>query len=145
MSAHAIFYKKLQSKSFFYYVFCIICITIVAANIVFSQKYNKNMYGVMNGESVSIVNYLKHIWGTPLYGLEVETYRAEGRLDVLSLWNDVQQANTKRIRILEDATQLHPYAPELYYNLSLLYTENGDKMKAKENLLKAQQIDPSIQ
>jgi len=103
------------------------------------------MYGVMEGESDSIVSYLKHIWGTPLFNLEVETYKAEGRVDILSKWDNVQQANTKRIKILEDATHLHPYSPELYYNLSLLYFENGDKEKSKENLQKAQQIDPSIQ
>lgn len=103
------------------------------------------MYGVMNGEGGSVVGYLKHIWGTPLFDLEVETYKAEGRNDILSKWKNVQQENSKRIQSLENTLVLHPYSPELYYNLSLLYSESGDKNKAGENLKKAQQIDPSIQ
>lgn len=144
MSAHAVFYKKLQSKNFFFYVLCVFCVGLAAANSIYSQKYNKNMYGVMEGESGAIMSYLKHIQGTPLFNLEVETYKAEGRNDVLSQWAIVQQENTKKIHKLENATQLYPYSGELYYNLSLLYFENGDKIKAQENLQKAQQIDPSL-
>lgn len=120
------------------------CVGLVAANIIYSQKYNQNMYGVMEGKTNSIVNYLKHIWGTPLFNFEIESYKAGGRGDVLLKWEEVQQENTKRIQNLEEATFLHPYSPELYYNLYLLYTENGDKSKAEINLKKAQQIDPSI-
>lgn len=145
MSAHAVFYKKLRSKDFFFYGFCIVCVSLVAANIIYSQKYNKYMYGVMKGESGSIIAYLKHIWGTPLFNLEMGTYKAEGRNDVLSKWTEVQRENGKKIQSLENAARLHPYSPELYYNLSLLYSENGNKIKAKENLQKAQQIDPSLQ
>lgn len=102
------------------------------------------MYGVMEGESESATSYLKHIWGTPLYGYEVDTYTSDGREDILSKWNYVQKENTRRIQTLDDATKLHPYSPELYYNLSLLYFENGDKTNAQRYLLRAQEIDPSI-
>lgn len=144
MSAHAIFYKKLRSKNLLFYLLCFVCVVLVSVNIIYSQKYNEHMYGVMGGESRSILSYLKHIWGTPLFEYEIETYKAEGKNDILLKWEEVQQENTKRIQILEEATKLHPYSPELYYNLYLLYSENGDKVKAKENLQKARQIDPSI-
>ena len=120
------------------------CIGLVAANIIYSQNYNEHMYGVMGGESRSITSYLKHIWGTSLFNLEVETYKSEGRNDILSEWERVQDENTKRIQNLENATSLFSYSPELYYNLYLLYSENGDSVKAKEHLKKAQQIDPSL-
>lgn len=145
MSAHAVFYKKLRSKNLFFYIFCVLCIGFVAANIISSQKYNTNMQGVMEGERGSIITYLKHIWGTPLFALELETYKTEGRSDVLSQWNTIQQENTRRTQSLKEAIRLYPYSPELYYNLHLLYSENGDTAKARENLLKAQQIDPSLQ
>ena len=144
MSAHAVFYKKLRSKNFFYYAFCIICIGLVVINIIYSQSYNRNMYGVMDGENGPIITYLKHILGTPLFNLEIETYKAEGRSDIMSEWNVAQLKNTKRIQSLENTAQLYPYSPELYYNLHLLYSENGDMIRAKENLKKAQQIDPSL-
>jgi tetratricopeptide (TPR) repeat protein len=144
MSAHGIFYKKLSSKNFLFYSFCVLCVCLVAANIVYSQNYNASMYGVMGGETRSTVSYLSRIWGTPLYDFEMQTYKNEGKSEIMSAWAQVQQTNAKRIQNLESFAALHPYSPELYYNLSLLYSENGDKIKAAENLRKAQQIDPSI-
>ena len=98
----------------------------------------------MSGENKSIINYLKHIWGTPLFNLEIEGYRAEGRQDVISEWESIQKENENKIKLLKSAVLLHPYSPELYYNLHLLYSENGDNARAAENLQKAQQIDPSL-
>jgi len=114
-------------------------------NIIYSQKYNEHMYGVMEGKSDSIIIYLTHILGTPLFNLEIAAYKADGRNDVISKWTSTQLGTVTRIKDLEDAVRLYPYSPELYYNLSLLYSANGDKTKAKENLKKAQQIDPSIE
>ena len=145
MSAHSVFYKKLQSKNSLFYMLCICCIGYVAVSVFFSQKYNEHMYGLMQGDSVSTISYLKHIWGTPLFDMEVETYKDEGRSDILSQWVDVQKKNTKRIQTLEDAVKIYPYSAELYYNLHLLYLENGNVIKAKESLTRAQEIDPSIQ
>lgn len=144
MSAHGVFYKKAKSKSTFFYLFCVLLVLFVALNIISSQRYNRNMYGVMEGESDSIVAYLKHVWGSALFPLEIETYKANGRFDILSKWETVKQTNTKRIQNLEKAVILYPYSPELYYNLHLLYLENGDRGKAIENLHKAQAIDPNL-
>jgi len=144
MSAHAIFYKKVRSKPFFFYALCVICVGLVAINMVYSQKYNKNMYGVMEGESGPIITYLKHIWGTPLFDLELQAYKAEGRDDIVLKWSEVQLQNEKKILSLESALRLYPYSPELNYNLSLLYAENGSKEKANESLQKARHIDPSL-
>lgn len=102
------------------------------------------MYGVMNGEVGPSTTYLKHIWGAQLYNLEVKNYTDEGRLDILNRWQAIQLENKRRIGNLEIEAKSHPYSPELYYNLSLLYSENGENAKALENLSKARQIDPSI-
>lgn len=144
MSAHAVFYKKISSKSTLFYGFCLFCIVFVAINIIASQKYNPHMYGVMNGELNASTTYLKHIWGSELFDLEIKRYTYEERMDILDKWYIIQSENKKRIGKLEAATELHPYSPELHYNLYLLYTENGEKSKAWESLLKARQIDPSI-
>jgi tetratricopeptide (TPR) repeat protein len=144
MSAYAGFYKKLRTKTVLFYVFCTFCIGVVEANIIYSQKYNQNMYGVMRGEGGSIIVYLKHILGSPLFNQEIKAYEVEGRMDILSQWAIVQGENNEKIQSLENAMRLYPNSPELYYNLHLLYLENGDKVKANENLKKARQIDPSI-
>jgi len=102
------------------------------------------MYGVMEGKSNSIIAYLKHISGTSLLNFEIESYKISGREDVLSQWENFQQENTIKIQKLENASLLYSYSPEIYYNLHLLYSENGNTTKAKENLLKAQQIDPLL-
>jgi len=102
------------------------------------------MYGVMNGEVDPSTVYLKHIWGTKLFDLEIKNYTEEGRLDILNKWQAIQFKNKKRINKLEEAAKLHPYSPELYYNLYLLYLENGEQKKALEYLSKARQIDPSV-
>lgn len=144
MSAHAVFYKKFSSKSFLFYCFCFLCVIFVGVNIIYSQKYNVTMYGVMNGELGSSTTYLKHIWGTEIFNLEVQNYKNEGRADVLEKWQSIQSANKTRIDNLEEAIKLHPYSPELYHNLYLLYSENGEQTKALDNLSKARKIDPSI-
>ncbi len=63
---------------------------------------------------------------------------------MLAQWSQVQSDNSNRIAHLVAALKQHPYAPELYYNLSLLYSEDGQVKLALENLHKAQQIDPSL-
>lgn len=102
------------------------------------------MYGVMSGEVSASTTYLKNIWGTKLFKLEVQNYKDSGRFDIVQNWNSIQIENSQRITNLEKAAKLHPYSPELYYNLFLLYSENGEKEKAATYLKKARQIDPSI-
>lgn len=144
MSAHAIFYSKFRSKSLPYYFFCLVCILYVALNIIYSQKYNPNMYGVMGGEVNPSTTYLRHIWGTPLYNYEIQNFVSEGRVDILNRWSDVRSQNGKRIHNLEEVAKKHPYSPELFYNLYLLYSESGQHAKAAESLSRARLIDPSI-
>jgi len=102
------------------------------------------MYGVMENNKDATITYLSHIWGGELFSLELERMRTEGREDILQGWEEVKSTNSKRIQNLEEASSLHPYSPELYYNLHLLYRESGDSKKSSENLRKAQAIDPSI-
>jgi len=102
------------------------------------------MNNVMEGDEKSIITYLRHIWGEPLFNLEIETYKKEGKNSILSKWAEVQQENIKKIQNLENATRTYPYSPELYYNLSLLYSEKGNNIQAAENMRKARQIDPSL-
>ena len=109
MQAHTIFYTKFRSKTFFFYVFCVVCIAVVAANIISSQKYNRNMYQVMQGESSAIIVYLEHIWGTPLFNLELETYPYSPELyyNLFLLYR--QAGNTeKEHENLQKAQQIDP-------------------------------------
>jgi tetratricopeptide (TPR) repeat protein len=144
MSAHTIFTKKLASKNSLYYLFCFLCLSIVGVNIFASQKYHPTLYGVMDGDTISAISYLKHIWGTRLFSMEIDTYKKDQNTEVLAGWEKIQTENKQRIINLENASRLHPYAPEIYYNLFLLYSENGEKEKALQNLQKAQAIDPSL-
>lgn len=144
MSAHAVFYKKLQSKTNAFYLLFFLCVGMVVANIIASQGYNKTMYGVMERDEASTLTYLRHIWGSPLYELEIETLNNERRISVLNAWMKVQNENKQRIQNLEKSSILYPYSPEIHYNLSLLYRESGDASRSLEHLKRAQQIDPSI-
>jgi len=98
----------------------------------------------MMEDDKSIMQYLKHIGGTPLFNLEIEAYKSAGKLNIVSLWTSIRNENEKKIKTLESSVVTYPYSPELYYNLYLLYSEKGDKIKARENLRLAQQIDPSL-
>jgi len=102
------------------------------------------MYGYMEGKREDQLSYLKHIWGTPLFSYEINTLKAEQNKELLAEWKKIQEQNNRHISVMEEASQTHPYSPELYYNLFLLYLENGNKTKAQEYLQKAHQIDPSI-
>lgn len=102
------------------------------------------MYGVMDGNTESAIAYLQHIWGTPLFSMEIDTYKQEQKNEVIAGWEKIQEENKQRIINLENASRLHPYSPEIYYNLFLLHSENGEKGRAQENLRKARMIDPAI-
>lgn len=120
------------------------CILLVGINILASQGYDEHMYGYMNGKREDTLTYLKRIWGTPLFNMEMQAFKDENNLTILHEWEKIQEQNAQRIAMMEKITQSHPYSPELYYNLFLLYSENGNIQKAEEYLHKARQIDPSI-
>ncbi|MFZ2206761.1 MAG: hypothetical protein WA061_04145 [Microgenomates group bacterium] len=144
MLAHDVFYKKLGSKNTRYFLGISLCIVFIAANVFASQRYNSHMYGYMDGKSEDQLTYIKHIWGSPLFDLEIKALKEEGETALLERWEKIQQQNNKRISMMEAVVQSHPYSPELYYNLFLLYSENGNTTKAHEYLQKAKEIDPSI-
>jgi len=144
MLAHDVFYRKLGSKNTAYFLGILFCIVLVGANIVASQSFNTHMYGYMDGKDEDQLVYLKHIWGTSLYNQEIDALKKENKSTILGQWENVQQQNNKRISMMELTARSHPYSPELYYNLFLLYSENGNSPKAHEYLQKAKQIDPSI-
>lgn len=144
MPAHAVFYRKFESKNTRYFLGILACILLVGANILASQRYDEHMYGYMDGKKEDTLTYLKHIWGTPLFAVEMRAFEDEKNLVILQEWKKIQRQNAQRIATMEKITQSHPYSPELYYNLHLLYSENGNIQKANENLNKARQIDPSI-
>lgn len=144
MLAHDVFYKKLGSKNTLYFLGLSLCVVFIAANIFASQRYNTHMYGYMDGKNEDHLVYMKHIWGTPLFNLEIKSLEEENKTTLLEQWEKIQQQNNKRISMMEGVVISHPYSPELYYNLFLLYSENGNTSKAQENLQKARQIDPSI-
>ena len=102
------------------------------------------MYGVMEGDNGATLSYLKHIWGTPLFNWEMLTLKTEGKDALLSQWKQVEGENAQKIQTLEQFSLTHINSPEVYYNLFLLYRENGDNTRSQENLSKAQQIDPSL-
>jgi len=144
MSAHRVFYQKLRTKNTFFYCLCIFFIVVVALNIYCSQQYNNLMYGVMEGDNGATLSYLKHIWGTPLFNWEMLTLKTEGKDTLLSQWKQVEGENAQKIQTLEQFSLTHINSPEVYYNLFLLYRENGDNTRSQENLSKAQQLDPSL-
>lgn len=144
MPAHAVFYRKFESKNTRYFVGILACILLVGMNILASQRYDEHMYGYMNGKREDTLTYLKRIWGTPLFSMEMKALEEEKDFATLHEWEKIQEQNTQRIVTMEKITQAHPYSPELYYNLYLLYSENGNTQKASEYLHKARQIDPSI-
>lgn len=144
MPAHAVFYRKFESKNTRYFMGILACVLLVGVNILASQRYNEHMYGYMDGKKEDVLTYLKHIWGTPLFKLEMKAFEDERNLTVLREWEEIQKQNRERIEVMEKMTESHPYSPELYYNLHLLYSENGNTQKADEYLDKARQIDPSI-
>lgn len=144
MLAHDVFSRKLGSKNTLYFLGILFCAVLIAANIFVSQRFNSHMYGYMDEKNEDQLAYLKHIWGTPLFDLEIDSLKKENKTTILNQWEKIQQQNNKRISMMEDVVQSHPYSPELYYNLFLLYSENGNTPKAQEYLQKAKQIDPSI-
>lgn len=145
MAAHSVFLSKIKSKNNWYYLLFFICVTLLVLNILSSQSYPSVMYRVMDGDAGAIAAYLKQIWGSRQFDAELAVVKRDGNKDVLNQMQKEENERVGMMRALESATKLYPYAPEPYFNLSLLYRQQGDAKKADEYLRRARQIDPHIQ
>lgn len=144
MTAHSIFFSKLATKKNSYFLLFITCVIVVSLNLISSQSYPTLMYDLLQGREHSLVLYIKKIWGTPLYRQEMRALQEENRESVLHQMKIEEDERNKMFKSLEKVIEKYPYAPEPYYNLSLLYKNQGNTTKADEYLRKAQQIDPLL-
>lgn len=145
MAAHSVFYSKLISKKNSYFILFFVCVITVAANILASQSYPQIMFDVMEGKTSATAEYLKHIWGTPQFVYEIKNIRDHKDEAILKEMNAEESAQNKMIESLKSTIKQYPYAPEPYYNLSLIYEQRGEHKKSLEYLQSARQIDPSLQ
>lgn len=145
MAAHSIFISKFSSKRNSYFVLFFVCAFIVSINLISSQSYPAIMYELVQGNERARLEYLKKIWGSSLYNNEVNQIRDENRELLLGQIQAEEQERLAVIESLKSIIKKYPYAPEPYYNLSLLYRRQGDLESAGNYLKKAQQIDPTLQ
>jgi tetratricopeptide (TPR) repeat protein len=145
MAAHSVFYSKLVSKKNSYFILFFVCVITVAANILASQSFPQIMYDVMGGSTSATAEYLKRIWGTQQFAYEIKNIKEHNEESILKEMNAEESEQNKMIEALKSTIKQYPYAPEPYYNLSLIYAQRGQHERSLEYLQSARQIDPSLQ
>lgn len=145
MAAHSVFYSKLISKKNSYFILFFVCFITVAVNILASQSYPQIMYEVMGGNTAATAEYLKRIWGTPQFTYEIKNIKEHNNEAILKEMNAEESQQNKMIESLKATIKQYPYAPEPYYNLSLIYGQRGQLDLSLKYLQSARQIDPSLQ
>jgi hypothetical protein len=144
MRAHRLFAERFLSKRSPYYILCGLIGVFVCVNIIASYTFPPLMYQVMEGDPTSTAQYLKKIQGTPLFNAEMQTVRDEQNAPVLSEIARTTDQQKTQIAHLQSVIAAYPYAPEPYYNLSLVYTSENNSSEALRFLQKAQALDPAI-
>lgn len=144
MRAHSVFYRSFTSKRSPYYILCGLIILFVGANIIASHSYPALMYGVMEGDPAAMTMYLTKIKGTPLYTAEMNTLATEQNTAVTTQMQQTNEEHRQKIAHLKAIIAAYPYAPEAYYNLSLVYASENNTPLAQYYMQKAQAIDPTL-
>jgi tetratricopeptide (TPR) repeat protein len=132
-------YKKLALIIFF-----IVSLMYLIANIYSSQSISSLFIGVVNDEKPSVIEYLKKIRNLPIFKQELKNFSQIFGKDIIKEVLKEEEENKIKIKQLELALKKNPNSPQIFYALSILYNNLGDKNKAQEYLKKAQAIDPLI-
>jgi len=144
MSAHGIFIRKVGAKSTLYYLAIFLLAFFTAINILYSQSFPALLYEVQEGNTSATISYLEKIPNTRLQKLVVRALQQDGNTAVLEGLQQKDRGVDVQIQQLTQSVLSHPQSPELYYNLSLLYSQKGMTAQAAENMQKAQGFDPEL-
>lgn len=125
-------------------IFFIILLTYLIANIYSSQSISSLFIGVVNDEKPVVIEYLKKIKNLPIFKQDLKNFsQVFGKNIIKEVLKEEEETKIK-IKQLELALKKNPNSPQIFYALSILYNNLGDKNKAQEYLKKAQAIDPLI-
>lgn len=130
--------KKLHIVLFFLLIF------LLLSNLVSSQLVSPLYFRLVSEDKDSVALYLQKIRGLPIFGGELEKYKAiyGGAIEEEVLRPEMEK--NAKIRSLEEALKRNSKSRDVLYSLYLLYKERGDEKTAQGYLDRAQELDPNI-
>ncbi|MBI4974083.1 hypothetical protein HZC27_05745 [Candidatus Roizmanbacteria bacterium] len=136
--------KKTNPATPFLYGVFIVFFVFIMINLVASQNISPLYFQMINDEKRAAATYLTDIRKLPLFSSELLRYKNNYGQEVEREVFKIEEARRKNITKLERALKDNPSSRDLLYNLSILYREAGDDIKAGEYLKLAKEIDPNI-
>jgi len=125
-------------------IFFILIFVFLFLNLVYSQIIPSLYFKFINGDKKSAVIFLQKIKNLAIFNKELNKSKI---LFGNNIENDVFRADIERdlkIKEFEQILTKNPHSRDILYGLFQLYLEKGETVKAKEYLMQAKAIDPTI-
>lgn len=136
--------KKIHlGKPFLYGLFTILFI-FVTINLVASQNISPLYFRMINDEKQMVATYLTDIRKLPFFSSELIRYKNKYGAGIEKEVFKIEEERRRNITKLEEVLKNNPSSRDLLYNLSVLYREAGNEVRAREYLKRAREIDPTI-
>lgn len=135
-------YSLLLSGKF---IFFLLTFFYIFLNVLFSQLISPLYFLLVKEDKNAVINFLQKIknrtYFTSFLAKSKNIYGAQIEQEVFAKDNKRKETIAK----FESFLQKNPKSRDILYNLYLLYNEDGNKIKAKEYLRRAKEIDPMLE
>lgn len=133
-----------QRLNIFNVLFIFLIFVFLFLNIFYSQIISPLYFDFINNDKDSTISFLQKIKNLSEYQNILEMndniYGNTVKKEIL------KDENKKKVMInnLEQQLAISPKARDILYSLYKLYLAEGDTVKAREYLIRAKQVDPSV-
>ncbi len=119
-------------------------ILFVCLNIIFSQNISPLYGNLLKEDQPSIITFLKSVKSSPKYAEIVDLYLNEYGDYTRKMVYEEDELRAQRIVELDELLTINPNARDVLYAASILYADDGNRIKASEYLKRARHLDPSF-
>jgi len=113
-------------------------------NVFFSQNISPLYYSFVTEDKKAAVEFLKSIKNTDYFSEELNKYKNIYGPNIESLVFAQDTQRKQKIINVEAALEKNQKARDVLYDLYLLYSEDGNEIRAQEYLKQAREVDPDV-
>ncbi len=131
------------SKIFRFFLVVLIFLFLIS-NLFSSQIISPVYFRLINDEKKAAIEFLEKIKKLPEFKDELKKYKTIYGKTIEEEVFAKEIREKQMIKNLEQILEKNPKSRDVLYSLYLLYDSRGDKIKAKEYLRQAKEVDPNM-